>query len=128
MRKPISRRCRMKSPPMRKRSIGPGRLSAEEAARLPDRLLNAAMRLFATRGFGKTTMEAVARAAGASTKTLYSRYANKAELLGAVTQHIADRVLAERSGIVADPADAEPRAFLLAFGKQIARMFESPEL
>jgi AcrR family transcriptional regulator len=86
------------------------------------------MRLFATEGFGPTTMEAIARAAGASTKTLYSRYANKAEILGAVTGRVADRIIAARTEVAVDPADVEPKAYLLAVGRQLARMFESPEI
>jgi AcrR family transcriptional regulator len=73
-------------------------------------------------------MEAIARTAGASTKTLYSRYANKAEVLSAVTSRVADRIIAARTEIAADPAKAEPRAYLLNVGRQLARMLESPEL
>jgi AcrR family transcriptional regulator len=86
------------------------------------------MRLFAANGYGATTMEAIAREAGASTKTLYSRYANKAEILGAVTERVSDRILASRAEIAPDPGEAEPHDFLLAFGRQLAIMFESKDL
>src|SRR5689334_6638391 len=63
---------------------GPGRLSAEDAAALPDRLLDAAFELFSAQGYAGTSMEEIAKKAGASTKTLYGRYAGKAELLKGV--------------------------------------------
>ena len=56
---------------------GPGRLSAEDAALLPDRLLDAALELFNERTYAEATMEQIARRAGASTTTLYARYADK---------------------------------------------------
>jgi AcrR family transcriptional regulator len=43
-----------------------------------DRLLDAALEVFNERTFADTTMEQIARRAGASTKTLYARYADKA--------------------------------------------------
>ena len=67
---------------------GPGRLSAEDAALLPDRLLDAALELFNERTYAEATMEQIARRAGASTKTLYARYADKAELVEAVVNRV----------------------------------------
>src|ERR1044071_5325696 len=43
---------------------GPGRLSAEDAARLPDRLLDAALELFNERTYAEATMEQIARGGG----------------------------------------------------------------
>jgi AcrR family transcriptional regulator len=63
---------------------GPGRLSAEDAAKLPDRLLDAALEVFNEKNFADATMEQIARRAGASTKTLYARYADKAAVVEAV--------------------------------------------
>lgn len=107
---------------------GPGRLSVEDAAQIEGRILDAAIRLFARDGFGRTRMDAIAREAGASTKTLYDRYANKDEVLGAVAHRIADRILAAREDIAANPAAADPQMFLLAFGKHLASRFESREM
>lgn len=102
--------------------IRPGRLSAEDAARLPDRLMDAAFGLFSANGYAATTMEEIARAAGASTKTLYSRYANKGELLVAVVNRIIERSLAAHAAATsADPAQVEPRTFLVSLGTQFAR-------
>src|SRR3954465_4355791 len=70
----------MKKKPKRPK-LGPGRLSADELAKLPDRLLDAALHLFDVQGYANTTMEQIAKQAGASTKTIYSRYPNKAAIL-----------------------------------------------
>jgi AcrR family transcriptional regulator len=97
---------------------GPGRLSAEDAAALPGRLLDAALVLFDTKGFGDTSMEEIAKRAGASTKTLYARYADKKALLQAVADRMVEehlqRHLSSPSG---DPATVDPRTFLTALGQ-----------
>jgi len=100
---------------------GPGRLSAEDAARLPDRLLDAALELFNERTFADTTMEQIARRAGASTKTLYARYADKAELVQAVVNRIIERSLAAAAATAPlDPKRTDPRTFIIALGTNIA--------
>jgi AcrR family transcriptional regulator len=97
----------------------PGRLSAEQSAELPGRLLDAAMTLFNRQGFSETTMEEVAREAGASTKTLYSRYANKLELARAVVNRLVDQTLAGHAVIAPDPRQVDPRIFLNALGRRV---------
>lgn len=99
-----------------------GRPSAEDLAGLPDRLMDAALALFNTQGYSNTTIEEIARKAGASTKTLYSRYANKAELVKAVVTRILDRSMAAHEiDLSADPGAMEPRAYLMSAGRKIAR-------
>lgn len=101
---------------------GPGRLSAEDAAKLPDRLLDAALELFNERTFADTTMEQIARRAGASTKTLYARYADKAAVLDAVVTRIIERTLAEHAAAASlDPARIDPRSFIIGLGTRIVR-------
>jgi AcrR family transcriptional regulator len=99
---------------------GPGRLSAEEAARLPDRLMDAAQALFNEHTFAETTMEQVARRAGASTKTLYARYGDKAELLQAVVNRLIERALAAADA-PSDPSRTDPRTFIIARGIKMAK-------
>ncbi len=99
---------------------GPGRLSAEELAGLPDRLMDAALALFNAQGYSDTTMEQIAKKAGASTKTLYSRYANKAELVKAVVSRLVERAMAEHAAQISDPAGSDPRTYLLAAGRKMA--------
>jgi AcrR family transcriptional regulator len=106
---------------------GPGRLSAEEAAAVPDRLMDAAFALFSHKGYADTSMEEIARTANASTKTIYSRYANKAELLKAVVERIITRVQAAHAAETSpDPAQVEPRRFLVGLGRRILAELNGP--
>ena len=99
---------------------GPGRLSAEDAAKLPDRLLDAALELFNERTFADTTMEQIARRAGASTKTLYARYADKAAVVDAVVDRIIKQALeAHAAATSIDPRQVDPRVFVIGLGTRI---------
>jgi len=99
---------------------GPGRLSTEDTAKLPDRLLDAALELFNERTFADTTMEQIARRAGASTKTLYARYSDKAALVEAVVNRIIERTLAAHAAATSiDPRGVDPRSFIISLGTQI---------
>src|SRR5690242_11292291 len=99
---------------------GPGRLSAEDAAKLPDRLLDAALALFSERTYADTTMEQIARRAGASTKTLYARYADKAEVVEAVVNRIVERTLSEQAAAgELDLDKVDPRMFIIGIGTRI---------
>src|SRR6185295_17036514 len=99
---------------------GPGRLTTEDAAKLPDRLLDAALELFNERTFADTTMEQIARRAGASTKTLYARYSDKAAMVEAVVNRIIERSLAAVAATAPlDPKRTDPRTFVIALGTGI---------
>ena len=67
-----------------------GRPSREDAAQLHDRILDAATDLFFQRGYGATSIEAVAEHARISKRTFYHRYADKATLFGAVLHRIIE--------------------------------------
>jgi len=110
----------MPGKPRKKARSGPGRLSAEDTAALPDRLLDAALELFSAQGYAGTSMEEIAKRAGASTKTLYSRYAGKAELLKGVVVRIMSRVQAAHAAETSpDPGQVDPRVFLVGLGRRI---------
>ena len=99
---------------------GPGRLSTEDAAKLPDRLLDAALEVLNERAFADTTMEQIARRAGASTKTLYARYADKAAVAEAVVNRIVERSLAAQAAAAPpDPRQIDPRSFIVGLGTRI---------
>jgi AcrR family transcriptional regulator len=104
-----------------------GRLPAAVAAQIPERLLDAATVLFTRNGYAKTTMEAIAREAGASSKTVYSRYANKEEVLAAVVRRLMDRAIDAGTGVKGASAEEEPRAFLLRIGREFAALSEARE-
>ena len=111
------------------RSRGPGRLSAAETAVLETRLLDAAERVFVGQGYARSSMEAIARAAGASRKTLYARYANKAEVLTAVVNRLLESALApHREHARAPRAKGDPRALLLQIARELASLSEAPHV
>jgi AcrR family transcriptional regulator len=100
--------------------VGPGRLSAEAAAELPDRLLDSALTLFSEHGFAGASMDQIAKRAGASTKTLYSRFTNKAEILEAVIMRNVQRTVADvLRGFALRPDESEPREYLTRFSMQV---------
>ncbi|HVY88814.1 MAG TPA: TetR/AcrR family transcriptional regulator [Hyphomonadaceae bacterium] len=104
----------------RSKRLGPGRLSAEETAELPNRLLDAAMTLFSERGYGETTMDQIAKAAGASTKTIYARYANKTDILKAVVRRLVDRTAQVHARTAPLGVDhVSPREYLVGLGVDV---------
>jgi AcrR family transcriptional regulator len=80
--------------PTKKRAAPPsgGRPSRAEAALLSEKILEIAAELFLTQGYGVTSIEAIARRARISKRTFYSRFADKAELFGAVVHRAVDRL------------------------------------
>jgi AcrR family transcriptional regulator len=66
-----------------------GTESAREAI-----LINAATRVFLRDGYGQASIDKVAGEAGVSTRTIYERFKNKAELLTAVIVRLVDRDMA----------------------------------
>jgi AcrR family transcriptional regulator len=68
-----------------------------------DRLLDAAMSLFASRGYGATSVAEIQRASGLSpgSGALYKHFASKQELLHAVTRREVERMVASRQQLVA---------------------------
>jgi TetR/AcrR family transcriptional regulator, mexJK operon transcriptional repressor len=89
-----------------------------ESAR-SDLLFNAATHVFLRDGYGAASIDKVAFEAGVSTRTIYERFKNKADLLAAVIKRLVDRdmeaVLATAEAL--DPL--EPRAALTAIGRAI---------
>ena len=103
-----------------------GRLPAEQAARIPERLLDAATLLFTRAGYANTSMEAIAKQAGASSKTVYSRFANKEEVLQAVVKRLFDRAMSADAGTQPAPGILDPRTFLLSVGRDLAELSKAP--
>ncbi|HET7086746.1 MAG TPA: TetR/AcrR family transcriptional regulator [Rhizomicrobium sp.] len=82
--------------------------------------MDAALELFNERTFADTTMEQIARRAGASTKTLYARYADKAEVVEAVVNRIVEGNLAAHAAAgKLDPQQIAPRDFIIGLGTRI---------
>jgi AcrR family transcriptional regulator len=81
-------------------------------------LINAATRVFLRDGYGLASIDKVAAEAGISTRTIYERFRNKADLFGAVISRLVDRV----STVLATAGlDAlEPKAALTVIAETIA--------
>jgi AcrR family transcriptional regulator len=84
-----------------------GRPTRHEAAALADKILDAATALFLSRGFGATSIEAVATRARISKRTFYHRFDDKAALYRAVVRRLLERWLPEFEAAFDEPASLE---------------------
>src|SRR3712207_4648784 len=90
---------------------------AEKQAQTRDRLVDAAARVFARRGFHAASVEEIAEEAGYSHGAVYSNFSGKEELFIAVYEHrVASRV-GDVTALVAD-RDAPLRDRARAAGDQ----------
>jgi TetR/AcrR family transcriptional repressor of mexJK operon len=106
---------------------GPGRLSADETAKLDDRLLDAAQDVFLDQGFARSTVDAIAKAAGATRKTVYARYANKEEIFAAVIARLLDaNIIMPTLDSAVDTKD--PRARLLKLANASIDFVSAPQM
>lgn len=69
-----------------------GRPSKADAEQLAHRIVDAATEQFFTLGYGATTIEAIARRAKVSKRTLYHRFEDKAALFSAVVHRTIERM------------------------------------
>jgi AcrR family transcriptional regulator len=81
-----------------------GRPTRHEAAALGDKILDAATALFLSRGFGATSIEALARRARISKRTFYHRFDDKAGVYRAVVQRLLQRWLPQFEAAFDAPA------------------------
>jgi TetR/AcrR family transcriptional regulator, mexJK operon transcriptional repressor len=102
-----------------------GRPSLAEAERLSDRILDVATEMFTGRGYGGTSIEAIALAARIGKLTLYRRFSDKAALFGVVIRRMIERW----KNSVADLADAdgEPHEVLERTAVPLLAIVLSPE-
>lgn len=105
-----------------------GRPSAADAAALPQHLLDAALQVFIESGYARASMDAIARAAGTSRKTLYARYANKAEVLAAVVGRLLDSALTPHQVQAAQSPSHDPRELLLQIARELASLSSAPQV
>jgi TetR/AcrR family transcriptional repressor of mexJK operon len=84
-----------------------GRPSLEESERLRGRILATATQLFLAEGYGATSIEEVARAAGVSKRTLYSRFPDKAALFAAVLHSIVEGLRPRTEASISEDGDLE---------------------
>jgi AcrR family transcriptional regulator len=107
-----------------KHGVGRPRRGTESAR--ADTLIAAATRVFLRDGYGGASIDKVAGEAGVSTRTIYERFKNKADLLGAVISRLVDRDMA--TVLATEELDRlEPRQALTAIGQVITGRACDPE-
>lgn len=102
-----------------------GRPTRHEAAALGDKILDAATALFLSRGFGATSIEAVARRARISKRTFYHRFDDKAGLYRAVVQRLLQRWMPQFEAAFEAPAALD--ALLQRLAQEMLAVGLSPE-
>lgn len=77
----------------------------QQAAATRDRIAEAARELFASEGYGATSMEAIAAAAGVAPRTVYSAFGTKREILSHICESWLARARARETaaGVLAEP-------------------------
>lgn len=95
----------------------------ERKAAKRQKMLNAAMTIFARQGYIGASLDAIAQEAGVSKPTLYQYFGNKEKLFEAVLQQASDQILLP----FADSADSMV-GDMLAWSRNYANMALSPEI
>jgi len=103
-----------------------GRPTQAQAAKLEERLRRAAVETFLERGYGGTTMEAVAEAARITKRTLYARYPDKHALFAAVIPWALSRH--DWDDLEAGPDGEDLSAALLRIARSAVKRAVDPEI
>jgi AcrR family transcriptional regulator len=111
------------NPDQAPRKVGRPRRGTE-GARI-DALINAATHVFLRDGYGLASIDKVASEAGVSTRTIYERFKNKADLLVAVISRLANRMAIGVAS--ADLEGLEPRAALTLIARTITDRARDPD-
>lgn len=101
-----------------------GRPSRLQTVELQQTILDVATELFLTRGYGATSIEAVASAARISKRTFYHRFRDKAELFEAVVRRLIERWLPPFEARLLDTAP--PDLLLAGIARQMLAVALSP--
>lgn len=99
-------------------------LRTHQAANTRHAVTTAAQRLFEQRGFGATTIAAIANEAGVSQQTVYAAFGNKGALLRAIVQQMEESAEAAKwRERIAETSD--PKQLLGAFAHWSRAFFEA---
>src|ERR1700687_30946 len=109
-------------PPIAK--LGRPRRGTESAR--TDALVSAATRVFLREGYGLASIDKVASEAGVSTRTIYERFRNKADLLAAVIIRLVDRDTATALA-TAELDRLDPKDALTVIAQTITSRARDPE-
>lgn len=115
--------ARPQNRPVSKRSSG--RPSVAEAARLRVLLLDAAQALFLDQGYGATTVEQIASRIGATKRTVYAKFGDKAGLFAAMAKRLLE---ARRGWLAEDPPGGTVDLRLVHFGTQLLSFALAPDI
>jgi len=85
------------------------RVSAQHEQEVRDRIVRAALAVFAERGFHRATMQDIVRASGLSVGAIYTYFKSKSELILAGCDLITDQELAQLGGRLASLTDYRER-------------------
>jgi TetR/AcrR family transcriptional regulator, mexJK operon transcriptional repressor len=91
-----------------------------------DALIGAATRVFLRDGYGLASIDKVASEAGVSTRTIYERYKNKADLLAAVITRLVDRDMAAVLAVT-ELERLDPKDALTTIARTISSRVRDPE-
>ncbi len=106
------------------RAVRRGRPSAAEAEQIVGRILEASWDVLLAEGFEGFTFDRVARHAHIGKATIYSRFANKRELMGALLRH---RIEAQHAHITAMGAGLPPMEAFIARSTEVLSLLLSPD-
>jgi AcrR family transcriptional regulator len=101
-----------------------GSIRAERAAVTRRRIADEARRLFATRGYGATTLTEVAASAGVAVQTVYAVFGSKANILRELRERLRDEPAADAAFSQALAA-SDPEAVLGLFARSIRIRWEA---
>ncbi len=90
----------------------PRRTQAERSAATKDALLAAARPLFASKGFGGVSADAIANEAGVTRGAMYHQFTDKTELFAAVFEAVEAEVMTTVAAQVAESGDEDPIALM----------------
>lgn len=88
-------------------------------------LLDAAQALFLAQGYGETTVEQIARRIGATKRTVYAKFGDKAGLFAAMTRRLVDR---NRAWLNDDIAGTTVDERLRHFGMRLLAQVAEPDI
>jgi TetR/AcrR family transcriptional regulator, mexJK operon transcriptional repressor len=103
----------------------PGRPRRGTETHRTSALLDAATRVFLREGYGSASIDKVAAQAGVSTRTIYERFKNKADLMGAVISRLVDRMSTVLT--TADLGRLAPKAALGRIAQTIVLRARDPD-
>ncbi len=95
------------------KKITGGRPTKEEAELLSEKIIAVAGELMLKNGYHRTSIEAIAQAAGVAKRTLYSRFPDKRDLFAAVIERRREQFLAPVSRIFAAGGDIDKQLTLI---------------